>query len=128
MRPHPLLYLLATRPQWLAEHALAYGGLAGDELALAACHWQRQAWLQAVAAGCAVATLGVAGVALLLWAVTPAALQPSPWLWWLALGLPAGPGLLCLALARNGQRQRSFAGLREQLQADLTLLRETHAP
>lgn len=85
MRPHPLLYLLATRPQWLAEHALAYGGLAGDELALAACHWQRQAWLQAVAAGCAVATLGVAGVALLLWAVTPAALRPHPgsggWHW-----------------------------------------------
>ena len=128
MSPHPLLYLLATRPQWLAEHALAYGGLVGDELTQAAGHWQRRACLLAMAAGCAVATQGVAGVAQLLLAVTPAAQQPTPGHRWQAMGQPAGPGLLCLALARSAQGQRSFAGLRQQLLADLTLLREAHAP
>lgn len=128
MQAHPLLYLLATRPQGLAEHALAYGDLVGAEWHEATARWQRLVWLYAMVVGCLVATLGVAGVGVLLWSVTPSAAQPAPWVWVLALALPLGPGLLCLALALGDQQRRSFAGLHEQLQADLTLLREAHAP
>ena len=44
---HPLLQILATRPQLLVEHAQAYGELAGAEMARASIHWKRQTLLAA---------------------------------------------------------------------------------
>jgi hypothetical protein len=123
---HPLLYLAATRPAWLAEHARAYGELLVDETGTAAGVWLRQALLLVAALGCSVATLAVAGVAVLLWGVTPAAQQPAPWVWAVALALPLVPGLLCVVLAWRatgaGRAAGHFAGVRAQLRADLAML------
>lgn len=125
---HPLLHLLATRPEGLAEHARAYAALLEDEATCAATHWQTMLCLQLLAAACLAASLGVAGVAVLLMAVSPQALMQAPGLCALALALPLAPGLLCLGLIIRGRKHRLFPGLREQVQADLALLKEGRAP
>ncbi len=121
---HPVLHLLATRPQWLADHAQAYAELATAELDDTAMR-TRRALLLATAT---VAALGVAatlaGVALMLWAITPAL---TPQAQGLLLATPAPPLLLalgCLLAQRRTQRAAWFAALRGQLRADLALLRE----
>ena len=69
---HPLLALLATRPQLLADHAQAYAALFNEEFDQARASWQRTAVLQAVALCCVSAAAVLAGVALMLWAISPA--------------------------------------------------------
>lgn len=124
---HPLLHLLATRPQLLADHAEAYAGLLGTELADASLVWKRRALLSAVA----LCSLGVsavlAGVALMLWAVNPAAQIQAPWALLAAPLLPAGAALACLLAARADAGCGAFDQVRRQIKADFTMLREVSA-
>lgn len=120
---HPLIRLATDRPQWLAEHLLAYGELAGDELGLVVAQWQRRLAWQLAAAALAVIAALLGGIAMLLWAATPGIVSAP-----LALVLvPAGPALLaalCALAARGGPAGRRFAALRAQLDADLQWLRD----
>jgi uncharacterized membrane protein len=124
---HPVLRLLATRPQWLAEHAEAYAELAAAEFDDAAASWRRSVGLSALTL-CALSVGGaLAGVALMLWAVTPVLPERTAWV---LLATPAVPLLLALAgvvAQRLARRQALFAVLRQQVQADLLLLREAGA-
>lgn len=121
---HPLLHLIATRPQLLAEHAEAYADLVGAELADASSAWKRRAVLNA-AALCAMGVAAVlAGVAAMLWAVTPTAQLQSPWALVLTPAVPAVAALVCLWAAHPGGEGSAFAGLRRQLKADVGLLRD----
>ena len=126
--PHPALHLLATHPQWLAEHAAAYAQLAGAELDDATSLWGRRLWLGGLTM-CALmvaATLG--GVALMLWAVTPELPAPRAWALLAAPALPlalAGVGWLALRRLRQGPL---FFVLRQQWQTDAALLRQTAGP
>jgi hypothetical protein len=122
---NPALHLLATRPQWLAEHAEAYAELAAAELSDAADAARRSLTLTLLSLCLLLLALGLAGVALMLWAVTP--VLPERGLLVL-LATPAVPlaGALVVSLlqqlARGGQ---PFNILRQQLHADLQLLRRT---
>ena len=46
---HPLLHLVATQPQLLADHAEAYAELVAEELGDFSVTWKRRALLNAVA-------------------------------------------------------------------------------
>lgn len=120
---HPLLALVATQPQLLVDHAEAYAELATAELALASAGWRRQAMWTAGLVACAVIALTLAGVALMLWAVSPPADVRAPWALWvtplLALLLAIGCGL-----AARPSADRAFDLLRQQLHADVRMLRE----
>ncbi len=124
---HPLLRLVATQPQLLADHAEAYAGLVGEELSRSTSEWKRRVVLSAVA----LCLLGVAavlgGVALMLWAVTPAANLQAPWALIAAPLVPAVIAAVCLLASRSSPGD-TFAGLRQQLAADLSMLREVSAP
>lgn len=126
---HPLLHLIATQPQLLVEHASAYAELAAVEIGSASAAWQRRALLKVLALCCGLAAVLLAGVALMLWGVMPLAQMPSPWLLWATpLGF-AALALGCLAAAQLRAASGSqFIGLRQQWQADLTLLRDASAP
>lgn len=121
---HPLLHLAARQPQWLAEHAEAYADLVADEIATASQAFGRRALLNAVA----LCSLGVAavlaGVALMLWAVIPAADIQAPWALVLAPLLPVLVAAICLLASRQPGKGHAFDTLREQLKADFVLLRE----
>jgi hypothetical protein len=120
---HPALHLLATRPQWLAEHAEAYADLAAAEFGDAAGAWRRAALLGAAT----VCALGVAatlaGVALMLWAVMPTLPPQTAWLLWATPALPLAAAGLGAGALRWRRRAEAFVVLREQLQLDMALLR-----
>ena len=120
---HPLLRLIATQPQLLADHAESYAALVGEELGKAGSAWKRRALLSATAL-CLVGVAAVlGGVALMLWAVMPAANIHAPWA---LLAAPAVPALVALWCALACQRDTGarFEELKHQIAADLVMLRE----
>lgn len=124
---HPLLNLIATRPQLLTEHLQAYADLVADELPRVASGWKRRMILNALAAVGALAALLFAGTALMLWAALPSASMPAAWL---LVVVPLLPGLVataCLLAARAGTRGAGDSELFQQLRADLALLRTAAA-
>lgn len=123
----PLLRMIAQRPELLVEHARAYAELLTAQSGQACAAWQRRAVLGAAALALIVLALAMAGVALMLVAMLPAAADQSRWVLVAVPLLPLLAGLACLAAARARAQPDSFAALREQLQADLAMLRETGA-
>ena len=123
---HPLLRLIATQPQLLADHAEAYAGLVGEELSKTTAVWKQRVLLNAVAL-CLVGVAAVlGGVALMLWAVIPAANIQAPWALLVAPGVPALLALCCGFAARR-ERDAAFVDLKQQIAADLVMLREVSA-
>ena len=119
---HPLLHLLATQPQLLAGHVEAYAELAAAEFGAASTVWKRRAMFNAAALGCLGVAAVLAGVALMLWAVVP-----SPEAAWVLLVVPLLPlamAAICLMLARAPAKAGGFEALRQQIQADMLMLRE----
>lgn len=122
---HPLLRLAVSRPQLLADHAQAYADLAAAEFATASLRWRRRALLRTIAACSLCIAAALAGVAVMLWSVSPATRLDALWT---LIAVPLCPLLLavgCLAAARAGSAGEDFGGMRAQLRADLALLRET---
>ena len=93
----------------LGAHLRAYGLLASLEWQRELALWRRRAMLQLVALGTALAATGLAGVALMLWAVVPPAQVHSPWALW---AVPLAPGLVALGCLWAGAHAGAFAGLR----------------
>ena len=123
---HPLLRLVATQPQLLADHAEAYAGLVGEEIGRSAASFKQRMLLSAIA----LCLIGVAavltGVALMLWAVLPAAGMQAPWALIAAPAVPALIALVCGVAGRHKPTDR-FAELKQQVAADLVMLREVSA-
>ena len=124
---HPLLHLVATQPQLLADHAEAYADMVAAEVGAASAAWKRQALLNAVALCCLGVAAVLAGVALMLWAVIPAADIQAPWALIAAPLLPIAVALGCLWAARARTGGSAFDKLRQQLKADILMLREVSA-
>lgn len=124
---HQLLHLITTRPQLLAEHAEAYAELASLEFPRIGAAWKRRVLLDALA----LCSLGVAavlaGVALMLWAALPAVPAQASWV---LIGIPLlalAAAACCAVAARGGGGRQALANVREQVQADLRMLREVAA-
>ena len=123
---HPLLRLAASQPQLLADHAQAYAGLVGEEIGKTASAWKTRALLAAAALVLLCIALVLAGVALMFWAVTPDAKILAPWALVAAPGVPALLAVVCLFV--SGQRpEPGFVELKQQVAADLAMLREVNA-
>ena len=124
---HPLIKLLASKPQLLARHAGAYAELAALQ-AGEAMRSVRLRTLMAVGAGVALLVgTTLAGVALLLVAVVPLEQMPAPWL---LLVAPAAPLLLALLLWTLRVRtplSLTMGPLQAQWAADMQLLADAEA-
>ena len=121
---HPLFLLIATRPQLLADHAEAYAELAAAEVAQVSATWKRRSLLYALALCCLAVGAVLAGVALMLWAVTPAASMHAPWALIAAPAVPVALALWCLLAVRSQAKASGFDNIRQQMKADLAMLRE----
>jgi hypothetical protein len=121
---HPMLKIVASRPEMLAEHLAAYGQLVAVQAQTAAGQWRRRALLGSVAALSAALGLGLAGVALLLVAAVPLPAMPLPWLLVLVPALPLALAGACALRLQQLDEPSALAPLREQLAADAALLRE----
>jgi hypothetical protein len=124
---HPLLHLVATQPQLLAGHAEAYAELVAAEIGTVSAAWKRRAVLNAVALCCLGVAAVLAGVALMLWAVIPIADIQAPWALVAAPLLPIAAAAACLAAARVRGDAGGFDKLRQQVKADIVMLREASA-
>ncbi len=124
----PWLKLVTGQPQLLAEHAEAYGELLQAEAAALGKVWRRQALLGALAAANAALAVALAGVAVMLWAVTPPAPGQTLWVLVAVPLLPLAAALCCVLLARQHVSSAPFGVLRQQMCADWSLLREAETP
>lgn len=124
---HPLLHLISTRPQLLAEHAEAYAELVGAEVPRIAAAWKRAALFNALALCSAAIALVLAGVSLLLWAVTLDAPVRALWVMYAVPLLPLAAAVAFALAARSGGGREAFEQLRVQVRADIRLLREVGA-
>lgn len=121
---HPLLHLIASQPKLLAEHAAAYAELVAAEVGTETRTLKRQAMLGALGVIGLILALTLAGVAVMLWAVIPAAQMQAPWM---LIVVPAPPALLalfCLPAARSSRKHAAFDSVRRQMLADRDMLRE----
>lgn len=125
---HPLLHLIATRPQLLADHALAYAALLTAEISRASVAWKRQALLSALALCCLAAALVLAGVAVMLWSLIPETDMRAPWALIAVPLLPSAVAIWCLLAVRAQGAGDAFDNVRQQVQADIDMLRQAGAP
>lgn len=120
---NPLLTLLATQPQLLAEHLQGYSALLNEELRLASQRWWRQVLLQVAIFCCLSVAVTLGGVAVMLWATAVALPEHALWALWASPMLPLAIAVVCLLMARQPAGTESFANLSRQINADMALLR-----
>jgi hypothetical protein len=123
---HPLLRLIATQPQLLADHAEAYAGLVGEEVGRATAIWKRRAIFSAVALAMGAVSVVLIGVAVMLWGITAPSSMHSPWA---LIIVPAAPAVIALISFLMAQQDATdaFVDLKQQVAADLSMLREVSA-
>lgn len=124
---HPLIRMLATRPELLAQHLSGYAQLVSAQLGEAGDLLQSRAMLLAGVAGGLLLGLCLAGVAGLLAAALPLTAMPAPWLLAAVPALPLGLAAGCAWALRRQPQVWSGALLREQLAADAALLHDVGA-
>lgn len=124
---HSMFRLLTTQPDLLAgllgEHAAAYAQLASAEAAQAAAHLRTRTMWQVLGIALALATVVLAGVALLLLAALPLQAMPAPWLLATVPLLTLAAAFGCWLRLQRLPWSSSFTNLRQQLAADAALLR-----
>jgi hypothetical protein len=125
---HPLFRLVASEPQMLADHMEAYADLVGEEVSNAASQWKRQAISAALMLVLAIVTAVLAGVSLMLWAVTPPDNIHAPWALVIAPLVPALAAAGCWFGAKTTDTGQGFAGIKAQLAADAAMLRSVSEP
>jgi len=123
---HPLIKMLVSRPEMLAEHVGAYAELAAAEASQAVDQTRNKVIVGAAAGLLALIGLVLAGVAGLLCAALPMAAMPAPWLLVAVPALPLVAAIAAVLWLRSRPASTSFALLREQMAHDSALLQEAH--
>ena len=120
---HPLLHLIATHPELLAEHAEGYVDLVAGEVSGTWLGLKQQVIFGIATLLCVAVSLVLMGVALMLWAVTPVASMQAPWVL-VAVPVPSLALAIWFALrAPTHTTDQAFNRVRLQVQADIAMLR-----
>ncbi|MBY0468330.1 MAG: hypothetical protein K2Q07_05075 [Burkholderiaceae bacterium] len=121
---HPFFKLMVDQPAVITDHVEAYASLAALELSGAVTQLRVRALKTAIALSCAAVASVLAGVAVMLWAVTPSDHLHAPWALWLAPGLPAVVAAWSWISAQTPDGAPAFSALRSQVRADIDMLHE----
>jgi hypothetical protein len=125
---HPLLDLIANRPQLLADHAQAYGELMASEVGAASNAIARRAVLTMAGAVLLAIAVGLGGVAVMLRAALPVNDMAAPWVLLVVPLVPLAAGAVCLVTARLGTLRNPFDKIWWQVKADVAMFRDaTHS-
>jgi hypothetical protein len=125
---HILLKLIMARPHLLADHAKAYAELIASDCSDASVVFTRRAILGGSGLIFLLVATVLAGVALLLCAVIPAAQIQAPWALIVVPLVPLAASVVCLVSMRALGHLSPFANLRNQARADMEMLRESSTP
>ncbi|MEI7464657.1 MAG: hypothetical protein WCJ87_04880 [Burkholderiales bacterium] len=121
---HPFFKLMVDRPAVITDHVEAYASLATLELSSAVRQFRMRILKTAIALTCAAVAAVLSGVALMLWAVTPADQLHAAWALWFAPGLPTAFAVWSWLSAQAVGDTPAFSALRGQVRADIDMLRE----
>ncbi len=124
---HPLLRLTATEPHLLADHVEAYAELVGAQASTALLAWKRRTVFMAAGLGLGGVAVLLAGIAVMFWAVTPLGQIREPVALLVVPLIPAVAAIVCWLFARSQQVSGMFDEIRDQMRADLAMLREAGA-
>ena len=124
---HPLLRLAATEPQLLGEHVEAYAALLGEEAKEVSTSWIRRIVLYAVAGVMGLVGLILVGVALLFWAAVPTDQYNAGWALVVIPLVPLVVAAICAFSARSKPVVAAFEKIKQQMNADVAMLREVTA-
>lgn len=124
---HPLIRLMVSQPELLAEHLSAYAALVGSEVQDVKARLLKRLLLGAVALCCLGVAVVLTGVSLMLWAVTPVLTTGGIWALILVPGLPAAGAVAAGMLARQPVVDTAFTTLQAQLDADARMLADAGA-
>ena len=123
---HPLLRLAATEPQLLGDHVEAYATLLGEEAKEVSSSWIRRIVLYAVAGVMGLVGLVLVGVALLFWAAVPTDQYNAGWALVVIPLVPLVVAAICAFSARSKPVVAAFEKIKQQLNADMAMLREVN--
>ena len=90
---------------------------------MASTTWRRRVLLHTLAVCSLGVTAVLAGGALMLWAVTPAAQIHALWILYVTPLLPLACAIACGVLAHRQTQEEAFANLNRQIDADVAMLR-----
>lgn len=121
---HPLFRLIARQPHLVAEHAQAYAALVGEQVGEAANTLKQRAVLMAVAGALLLVGVILLGVAFMLWGASAEDSMRAPWALFVGPLLPIAAGLGCFLAAKGKPTMSPLDKVREQLSADIGMLRE----
>lgn len=124
---HPLVRLLATEPHLAAEHVGAYAALIEVEAGQVRRRWLLRVALSLLALCCLGVAVVLAGVALMLWAITPAMSSQAQWALFAAPAVPAVAAVAAGLVARRPSAERAFASIQAQIRADLDMFRDARS-
>jgi hypothetical protein len=121
---HPLLKMLATRPELMADHLGAYAELAAAEAGEAAAAWRLRLLLGIATGAFVLLGLIFGGTSLLLLGALARDSMPSPWLLALVPALAWLLALACWITLKSRPAETPFLQLRQQVAVDAALMRE----
>lgn len=128
MKIHPLLRLVVGHPHLIGNHVHAYMGLARAELGKLSSALLLRVGLLAGAALLGLLGLLLVGVALLLRASVPSSDYPAGWALVVVPLLPLVAAVVMVLIARSKPVDTGLKTLKQQLDADVSMLREGSAP
>ena len=124
---HPLLRLAATQPHLLGDHVEAYAALVGEEVNKVSTSLMTRVGLYLGALVLFAVGLVLVGVALMLRATIPSTGYPAGWALFVVPLTPFVLGAICVVVARVKPVERAFVTIKNQLNADMAMLREVGA-
>jgi len=124
---HPLLRLAATEPHLIGDHVEAYAALVGEEVNKVSTSLILRIALYGAALFMVAVGLVLVGVALLLCAAIPASDYPAPWAMFVVPLVPFLIAVGCIFFARSRPSEKPFDIIKQQLNADMAMLREVSA-
>lgn len=125
---HFLIQLLFTQPDLLTEHARAYVDLVSSEIAEASAAQTHKTLWSAALLCCLGVTAVLAGLALMLHAVLPQSSLYATCILFATPVLPLIAAMACFWILRAKGNGPAFAKVKEQIQADMHMLREMRTP
>ncbi|HEX2542575.1 MAG TPA: phage holin family protein [Caldimonas sp.] len=123
---HPLLRLAVSEPHLLGDHVEAYAALVGEEAKDVSTSWIRRIVLYAVAGVMGLVGLILVGVALLFWAAVPTDQYNAGWALVVIPLVPLAVAAGCAFAAKSKPISTAFEKVRQQLNADMAMLREVN--
>ena len=123
---HPLFRLIAREPHLVAEHAQAYAALVSEQVGEAANALKQRVILMAVAGVLIFIGILFAGVAFMLWGASEGDMR-APWALFVGPLVPIVAGVACFLAAKGKPAAGPMDKVREQLSADISMLREVNA-